>query len=134
MNIVAAIGSLSLGVVVGWLVRYFIRRFKNFTPQALSFVISIAAGGAAIKFLEADKTVWWFYPIGLLLGFVVYTIVAIWAMGKKGADAVAYAAPLFSPENGDDKGKSAVVGGFRDNGTFYAPPAVDDPNIKVDLK
>lgn len=67
-------GSLSLGIVVAFLVRYFIRRFKAFGPKTLGAVISVMLGGAAIKFLESDKTVWWFYPIGLLAGFVLYAI------------------------------------------------------------
>ncbi|HET9791696.1 MAG TPA: hypothetical protein VFR08_10370, partial [Candidatus Angelobacter sp.] len=28
------------------------------------------------KFLEADKSVWWFYPIGLFLGFAIYQVIA----------------------------------------------------------
>jgi uncharacterized membrane protein len=71
------IGALSLGIVVGWLVRYFIRRFKSFTPKVLGSVVTAAIGGAVIRFLEHDTNVWWFYPIGLLLGFVVYSIVAV---------------------------------------------------------
>ena len=78
MDVVPALGALSLGIVIGWLVRYFIRRFKEFGPQALGLVVSIMLGGAVVKFLEADRTVWWFYPIGLLLGFVLYTVVALW--------------------------------------------------------
>jgi hypothetical protein len=73
---VSEIGSTSLGVVIGFLVRYFIRRFNSFSASVLSSVITIILGGAVIKFIEADKTVWWFYPIGLLLGFVAYQIIA----------------------------------------------------------
>ena len=75
MNYVPAIGATSLGVVIGWLVRYFIRRFDTFGPTILGSVISIALGGAVLKFLEADKSVWWFYPIGLLVGFIIYQII-----------------------------------------------------------
>ncbi len=126
MNIVAAIGSLS---VVGWLARYFIRRFKSFTPQALGFVVSIIAGGAVIKFLEADKTVWWFYPIGLLLGFILYTIVAILISRKNGVPDWAY---MMSHQENDNS-KVAVVpkkgqGGFPDNGALYAPSSSEDSN------
>ena len=71
MNI-PAVGATSLGVVIGWLVRYFIRRFTKFTPMVFGSLVSIVLGGATIKFLDADKTVWWFYPIGLLIGFVLY--------------------------------------------------------------
>lgn len=81
MDIISAIGATALGIVVGWLVRYFIRRFESFTPKALGSVVSIIAGGAIISFLKTDMSVWWFYPIGLLIGFIVYTIIAIKAGG-----------------------------------------------------
>lgn len=131
MNIVAAIGALSLGIVVGWLVRYFIRRFKSFTPQALGFVISIIAGGAIIKFLEADKTVWWFYPIGLLLGFILYTIVAILISRKNGVPDWVY---MMSHQKNDDSKVSVVPnkgqGRFPDDGTHYAPSSPEDSKPK----
>ncbi len=74
---VAIVGSLSVGIVVGWLVRFFIRRFKKFGPAALSAVVSVLLGGTVVKFLEADRSVIWYYPIGLLAGFIIYTIVAV---------------------------------------------------------
>jgi uncharacterized membrane protein YfcA len=77
MTLISATGATSLGIVIGWLVRYFIRRFDKFGPMVLGSLVSIIFGGAAIKFLEADTSVWWFYPIGLLLGFVIYHIVSV---------------------------------------------------------
>lgn len=77
MNPIPAVGATSLGIVIGWLVRYFIRRFDKFGPMVLGSLLSIVLGGTAITFLETDKTVWWFYPIGLLLGFVIYHIVSV---------------------------------------------------------
>lgn len=85
MDYVAATGATCLGIVIGWLVRYFIRRFNAFNPQVLGSVVSILAGGVVVKFLEADKTVWWFYPIGLFIGFVLYTAVAV-ILAKKFPD------------------------------------------------
>ena len=76
MSHVPAIGATCLGIVIGFLVRYFIRRFSNFGAGALGSVITIILGGAVIKFLEADKSVWWFYPIGLFLGFAIYQWIA----------------------------------------------------------
>jgi len=77
MSFVPALGATCLGIVIGWLVRYFIRRFDKFGPMVLGSLVSIIFGGAVIKFLEADRSVWWFYPIGLLLGFVIYHVVAV---------------------------------------------------------
>jgi hypothetical protein len=76
-NVVPALGSTSLGIVIGWLVRYFIRRFQKFTPAVFSAVISIILGGVVVKFLGTDPNVWWFYPIGLLLGFVAYQVIVM---------------------------------------------------------
>lgn len=90
MNNIPMLGSLSLGIIIGWLIRYFIRRFKKFTPKILGALISVIFGGAIIKFLSFDKSVWWFYPIGLLIGFIIYTITVFWALGppnkKNGKD------------------------------------------------
>ena len=77
MNALGAIGATCLGVVIGWLTRYFIQRFNRFTPMHLSSVVSIILGSAVMAFLGADKSVWWFYPIGLLLGFVLYSAIAV---------------------------------------------------------
>ncbi|MBI4521938.1 MAG: hypothetical protein HY701_13960 [Gemmatimonadetes bacterium] len=82
MSNVPAVGAFALGIVIGWLVRYFVRRFSTFTPQVLGTVVSIMLGGAVVKFLEADKVVWWFYPIGLLAGFIIYTALAIWLLTR----------------------------------------------------
>jgi hypothetical protein len=83
LQYVPAIGSTCLGVVVGFLVRFFIRRFDSFGATALGSVITIILGGAVIKFLETDKSVWWFYPIGLLVGFIAYQIIVMVIMKPK---------------------------------------------------
>lgn len=70
-------GAASLGIVVGWLIRYFIRRFKRFTPQALTAVISAAVGGGILKLLTVDEHAIWSYFIGLLLGFVIYHLIFV---------------------------------------------------------
>lgn len=82
-NPVPAIGSASLGIVIGWLVRYFIRRFDKFTPSVLGTIISLAFGGVAVKFLDADRTAVWFYPIGVLLGFAIYQTIVMRALDKE---------------------------------------------------
>ena len=82
-NVIPAIGATSLGIVIGWLVRYFIRRFDKFTPAVFGSLISILLGSAVMKFLSADKTIWWFYPIGLLIGFIVYQIIAMVEISRR---------------------------------------------------
>jgi len=82
MRAIPFIGAACLGIVVGFLVRYFMRRFDKYGPAALGSVLSIILGGAAVKYLQEDKTVWWFYPIGLLLGFIVYQLVVIYHTGN----------------------------------------------------
>jgi uncharacterized membrane protein YfcA len=109
MSIVPALGSLSLGVVVGLLVRYFIRRFKTFGPAALGSVISIIVGGAVIKFLEADTTVFWFYPIGLLAGFLIYFALAIWESKQPERPGGLTISPPKTDT--DDRGKGGGGGG-----------------------
>jgi hypothetical protein len=83
---VPAIGATCLGIVIGYLVRYFIRRFSNFGAGALGSVITIILGGAVIKFLEADRSVWWFYPIGLFLGFAFYQWIATRIVSRGSGD------------------------------------------------
>jgi uncharacterized membrane protein len=83
MSIVPAIGATCLGIVIGYLVRYFVRRFKNYTPKALSSVVSIILGGGVVKFLSTDQLAWWFYPIGLLIGFMVYSIIGTVVYGSR---------------------------------------------------
>jgi len=77
---IAAIGSTCFGIVFGWLVRYFLFRFDKFNVQILGSTVSVITGGGVIGYFtkfSPDKTVVWFYPIGLLIGFVIYTIGAI---------------------------------------------------------
>lgn len=77
---IAIIGSLSLGMVVGWLVWYFLTRLKRFTVRTLTALLSIVVGGTIIKLFGNNPTVIWCYPIGLLIGFIIYTVAALfWA-------------------------------------------------------
>jgi hypothetical protein len=95
MHVLPALGACSLGIVIGWLVRYFIRRFTTFNPQVLSTLVSILVGGVVIRFLDGDKTAWWFYPIGLLIGFIVYSVIAYMVGGKEATGAL-YGLPMKS--------------------------------------
>jgi hypothetical protein len=83
VNVVPIVGCISLGIVIGWLTRYFIYRFKEFNSQILSSVVMLLVGGTVVRFLEEDATIWWYYPIGLLAGFIIYTAGGLWKPKKK---------------------------------------------------
>jgi hypothetical protein len=65
-------GTTCLGIFIGYLAMYFVRRFTTFSPQVFGSLLSVVVGGAVLKFLGADRDAWWFYPIGLLIGLVLY--------------------------------------------------------------
>lgn len=89
MNI-ANWGALALGIVVAYLVRMFVRRFRSYSPKALSAVVSILLGGTVVRFLANDPDAVWYYPIGLFAGFVIYTIVALAVVRRQPEDYVCY--------------------------------------------
>jgi NhaP-type Na+/H+ or K+/H+ antiporter len=77
MNIIEAVGATCLGIVIGWIISYFLRRYQEFTPKTLGTTISLIAGGVVVKFLQVSPAVWWFYPIGLLIGLSAHTYLAL---------------------------------------------------------
>jgi hypothetical protein len=98
MSWIPALGSTCMGLVIGWLIRYFIRRFKSFNTKALGSVVSIIAGGAIVHFLQADSTARWFYPIGLALGFIVYSLIAVLAGSAKEGALYSMTTPSDGPK------------------------------------
>lgn len=84
---------LLTGVVVGWIIFYFIRRYREFTPAALIGTLAALIGGDVLAFLiamrdtftEADFHLWYF--VGAVAGFFLYGIyvllVMIWKYKQK---------------------------------------------------
>ena len=81
---VPAVGAFLLGVFVGYLVWYFLVRFEApaFNTKVLASVISVAAGGAIAAFLDVDPSDRWWYPIGLIAGWGIFTIGRTFATGE----------------------------------------------------
>ena len=75
--IIPFIGSICLGTVIGWLIRYFIRRFRSFTPKVFGALLTALFGGAVLRLFGADQNVLWCYPIGIFIGFFAYTIAGL---------------------------------------------------------
>ena len=134
-SMIAAIGSVCLGGVVGWLVRYFISRLEKYTTQGLTAVVGVLFGAGVVKFLDQTPDVVWFYPIGLVAGFIVYHFTAVYFIPKDRA-------LLGSPnpnndkpeegEDGDEGGDNGGGGGGGGSGTgkyrgpVYAPAKLID--------
>lgn len=77
--LVPMIGATCLGIVMGWLVRYFLERFTQFNIRILTSVVSVLCGGAVIKmFPDPFQYAGWFYPVGLLVGVLAYPLIAHW--------------------------------------------------------
>ena len=62
--------------------------------------MSLILGGVAVNFLAADETVWWFYPIGLCVGFAIYQAIVMSILRRR-------------PVMGDAKAQKIVSGGAR---------------------
>jgi len=77
MEHVPVVGVICLGIFVGWLVGFTLMRQEKFSVKSLAAILSIILGAAITKFLGPDRMVWWFYPIGLLVGKVIQTIIAV---------------------------------------------------------
>jgi len=124
VTIVAAVGSACLGGVVGWLVRYFISRFETFTHQGLSAVVGVLLGAGIIKFIGQQPDAMWFYPMGLVVGFVAYHLIAVKYIAKD----IQNQTDENDGDDGDDdtggpKGGGGGGGpsGFTHRGPVYAP-------------
>jgi hypothetical protein len=74
---VPATGVFCLGVFVACLAWFFIVRFRTYGAGALSAIITVVFGAVVLAFIEADAAGrgdrWW-YPIGLLIGSVLFVI------------------------------------------------------------
>ena len=74
------IAPFSIGAVVGWLIFYFIRRYKSFTPSMLVATIAAILGGDGIsslatmgeRFGHRDFHLWYFIGIGI--SFFLYAL------------------------------------------------------------
>lgn len=69
-----------IGAVIGWIIFYFIRRYKKFTPSVLIATLAAVIGGDGISFLitmedhfgSRDFHLWYFAGVGI--GFFLYCI------------------------------------------------------------
>jgi hypothetical protein len=68
------IGIISTGIVVMAIIIFFLPRLQLYTLEGLGALVTIIFGGVVVKFItdRSDKGYAWNYPIGLLLGIVLF--------------------------------------------------------------
>jgi len=73
------IGSLCLGLFVGWLAPYVVRRLNKITPTTLGTVLSAIFGSIILNFIAQSGATdaAWYYPIGLFIGLILSIIMGI---------------------------------------------------------
>ena len=88
MSPIIATGAGCLGILIGILVAYFVEEAKAMTFRVLSSAVTIFAGGGVLAVfhlvgMTKPTEEYWFYPIGLLVGFGVGTYLH-WLYSRKG--------------------------------------------------
>jgi hypothetical protein len=89
-----AIGPIAIGMVVGWMLYFFMRMYRLFSPKTLAATLTALAGGPVLNLLEkftnndnAATHVGLYYFVGVAIGFFAYAIYAgvlsiMFALGK----------------------------------------------------
>ena len=68
-----AAGTFMLGLFIGYLVRYFVARLATFRVTTLAGIIAAVIGTTVVGFLTIDEvgqTVRWWYPVGVIAGWM----------------------------------------------------------------
>ena len=70
-------GALSLGLLPGVLVAFFVQEAETWNHSALGFSVAALATSGVVAILrytvsDAGEMIW-FYPIGLVIGFIIGT-------------------------------------------------------------
>lgn len=74
------IAPLLIGAVVGWMIFYFIRRYRKFTPSMLVATIAAILGGDGISSLATmgerfgNRNFHLWYLAGVAVGFFLYAV------------------------------------------------------------
>ncbi len=80
MNTVVYVGVVTLGAVVAYLTMYFISRFSKHTVAGLTSLFTLLFGGVIVTLVvdhtkEVDNRAFWLYPIGFVVGLLVWAVV-----------------------------------------------------------
>jgi len=78
----ASFGTLCVGIVVMYFVKLYHSRMKEFDIKTLGSVLGMLFGGVVLSFINRDSASYWYYPIGLLVGLIIYIVLALTLGGK----------------------------------------------------
>jgi NhaP-type Na+/H+ or K+/H+ antiporter len=67
-SVIEAVGTISLGLFIGMVARYCLKRFEDYSPKTFGALVAVVLGGAVLGFLGLPNLLRWFYPIGLVGG------------------------------------------------------------------
>jgi hypothetical protein len=72
---IVEIGTTALGVFLGYMAWYFATRVTDSWMDSFAAVAGVLFGGVVLAFLGGTSadTRWW-YPIGLVIGWVIYVL------------------------------------------------------------
>jgi len=68
------IGAFALGVFLGYMAWYFATRVTTNWMTSFSAVVGILFGGVVLGFLGSGFEAQWSYPLGLVLGWLIYAL------------------------------------------------------------
>jgi uncharacterized membrane-anchored protein YhcB (DUF1043 family) len=81
MDCLVSAGTLCLGLLIGILVAYFVFEVKTMDHTALYSAVGVIGGAGVIAIFHLlggwhseSRREYWFYPIGLLAGYIIGTI------------------------------------------------------------
>ena len=69
------LGNLSLGVFLGYMAWYFLSRNASKSIDGLASVAGVIFGAATLQVLSADAGLHWLYPVGLVIGWILWIVV-----------------------------------------------------------
>ena len=80
---ITGLGAIFFGLMIGW-ISYRMLRLTASTNMLSTIAIIIAAvGGAAVTTLLNDNTMFGWYAIGLVVGFLAYLAIGLTLYGKQ---------------------------------------------------
>lgn len=80
----ATIAALLIGIVIGYLAHWLLRRIREPKPADLAALAGLFGGGAVVQAFSGEDQIWW-YMIGVFIGFSAY-LAALW-IGRESLQA-----------------------------------------------